>query len=95
MTVINGNEIVTSAVGVGPVDAAIRAIRQATQEVPFELMEYHVDAISGGTDAVVRIEVKLRSKDRIVTAQGTGADIVLASVDAMINGLNSIMAHTE
>lgn len=89
---INGQDIVKSAVGVGPVDAAINAIRQATQNVPFELMDYHVDAVSGGTDALVRIEVKLKSRDRIVTAQGTGADIILASVDAMINGLNSIMA---
>jgi len=36
--------------------------------------------------------VKLKSRDKIITAQGAGSDIVLASVDAMINGLNSIMS---
>lgn len=88
---LNGDEVVESATGTGPVDAAINAIQKATTVVPFELMEYHVDAISGGSDALVRIEVKLKSKDRIVTAQGTGADIVLASVDAMLNGINALM----
>lgn len=92
---INGEEVIESCVGTGPVDAAINAIRNATADVPFELMEYHVDAISGGSDAVVRIEVKLKSRDRIVTAQGTGADIILASVDAMINGINLIMNYSD
>lgn len=88
---VNGEEKIVSAVGTGPVDAAINAIKNATKGVPFELVEYHVDAVSGGADAVVRIEVTLKSKGKIVTAQGTGADIVLASVDAMISGLNLIM----
>ncbi|ODS42715.1 MAG: 2-isopropylmalate synthase [Candidatus Altiarchaeales archaeon IMC4] len=88
---INGNEVIQSGTGDGPVDAALSAIRNATKDVPFELMEYHVDAVSGGTDALVRIEVKLKSRGKIVTAQGSGSDIVLASVDAMINGLNTIM----
>ncbi|MBM3309429.1 MAG: 2-isopropylmalate synthase [Candidatus Altiarchaeales archaeon] len=92
---INGSEVVESSTGTGPVDAAINAIRKATRDVPFELLEYHVDAISGGSDAVVKIMVKLKSKDKIITSQGTGTDIVLASVDAMVNGLNSIMARMK
>jgi (R)-citramalate synthase len=55
-------------------------------------VEYHVDSISGGADAVVKVMVKLKSKDRLVTAQGAGTDIVLASVDALVSGLNSLMA---
>jgi D-citramalate synthase len=75
------------------VDAAIKAIRNATRDVPFELMEYHVDSISGGTDALVQVMVKLKSKDKIITAQGAGSDIILASVDALVNGINLIMRH--
>jgi len=88
---INGDTVTSMGSGTGPVDAAINAIKVATKNVPFELKEYHVDAVSGGSDAVVRIHVKLKSKGRIVTAEGAGADIVLASVDAMINGLNNII----
>jgi len=87
---VNGKEIVKSSVGTGPVDAAINAIRCATQDIPFELIEYHVDSISGGTDAVVDVMVKLKSKDKIITAKGAGTDIVLASVDALVVGINSI-----
>lgn len=90
---INGKEITESSVGTGPVDAAINAIEHATKDVPFELTEYHVDSISGGTDAVVKVMVTLKSKGKIITAQGTGSDIVLASVDALVNGLNLIMGR--
>ncbi len=92
---INGNEVVESAVGTGPVDAAINAIRNATRDIPFELVEYHVDSISGGTEAVVQVSIKLKSRDRIITASGAGADIVLASVDAMIAGINSIARRLD
>jgi len=92
---INGKEITESATGTGPVDAAMNAIRHATRDVPFELVEYHVDSISGGSDAVVEVMVKLRSKDKIITAQGAGSDIVLASVDAFVNGINLIMRHLD
>lgn len=92
---INGKEVMESSVGTGPVDAAINAIHCATREIPFELVEYHVDSISGGTDAAVKVVVKLKSKDKIITAQGVGTDIVLASVDAMINGINLIMRRIK
>lgn len=92
---INGKEVVSSSVGTGPVDAAINAIHRATKEIPFELIEYHVDSISGGTDATVKVEVKLKSRDKIITSQGVGTDIVLSSVDAMINGINLIMRRIK
>ncbi|MFH0862838.1 MAG: 2-isopropylmalate synthase [Candidatus Altiarchaeota archaeon] len=88
---INGRKVTETGEGDGPVDAAIRAIRAATKDVPFELKEYHVDAVSGGADAVVRILVTLKSKGKLYTAEGAGTDIVLASVDAMINGINAII----
>ncbi len=90
---IDGRVVVESSVGTGPVDAALNAIKHATRDVPFELVEYHVDSISGGADAVVKVMVKLKSKDRIITSQGAGTDIVLASVDALVNGLNSLMTR--
>jgi len=90
---INGDEVTFSGTGDGPVDAAINAIKVATKDVPFKLVEYHVDAVSGGSDAVVKILVKLESRGKIVTSEGAGTDIVLASVDAMINGINAIMTR--
>ncbi len=87
---IKDREVMESSTGTGPVDAAIKAIEHATRDLPFELTEYHVDSISGGTDAVVQVMVELKSKDRVITAQGAGTDIILASVNALVNGINLI-----
>ena len=89
---IDGKELITSGTGTGPVDAAMNAIMNATKNISFQLLEYHVDSISGGTDAVVRVEVKVTGNGKIVTAQGIESDIVLASVSAFVNALNSIAA---
>lgn len=85
-------EVVESGLGVGPVDAAMSAIRKVVEGVSnIRLQEYHVDAISGGTDAVVGVVVKLTDGKRIVTARGTSADIIMASVQAMLNGVNRLL----
>ncbi len=85
-------ELVETAAGNGPVDAAINAISKVMKGAgDFALEEYHVDAITGGTDALVDVVVKVRKGDRAVTARGAGTDIILASVDAMVEAINRLM----
>ncbi|MDI6819985.1 MAG: 2-isopropylmalate synthase [Candidatus Hodarchaeaceae archaeon] len=85
-------QVTESGLGVGPVDAAINAIRKVVEGMSnIRLQEYHVDAISGGTDAVVDVVVKLTDGKRIVTARGTSGDIIMASVQAMLNGVNRLL----
>jgi D-citramalate synthase len=107
LTVVSGNKITPTAsvrlrfedkqvtesgLGVGPVDAAMNAIRKVVEGMSnIRLQEYHVDAISGGTDAVVDVVVKLTDGKRIVTARGTSGDIIMASVQAMLNGVNRLL----
>ncbi len=89
---INGNEIVEAATGLGPVDAAINAIKKAVSEFgDIKLVSYHVDAITGGTDALVDVIVQVSKGDRIVTARGARTDIIMASVEAMLEGLNMLI----
>jgi len=77
------------------VDAALNAIRKAiAQTTDIELDEYNVKAITGGTDAVVEVSVRLKKGDRLVTSTGVHADIVTASVEAMLSGMNILMAST-
>ena len=91
---VNGNLIVEAATGVGPVDAAMKAIRKAVATIePIHLEEYHVNAITGGTDAVVEVIVRLSKGDKVITAMGAHEDIVMASVEAMINGMNLLMSN--
>ncbi|MEM1586437.1 MAG: 2-isopropylmalate synthase [Candidatus Bathyarchaeia archaeon] len=91
---VNSKVIIESATGVGPVDAAMNAIKKAVLAIePIYLEEYHVKAITGGTDAVVEVMVKLRKGDKIITAMGVHEDIVMASVNAMVSGINVLMSN--
>ncbi|MEM2466218.1 MAG: 2-isopropylmalate synthase [Candidatus Bathyarchaeia archaeon] len=90
---VKGKVIAGAATGVGPVDAAINAIRKAVQTIePIKLDGYYVKSISGGTDAIVEVVVHLSKGDMTTTAWGAHEDIVMASVEAMLNGINNIIS---
>ncbi len=91
---VRGEERAGSGTGVGPVDAAISAIRNVMQEISgLRLKEYHLDAITGGSDALAEVTVKLEDeKGNLYIAKGVREDVVIASVDAMINGINRYFA---
>jgi len=92
---IHGNEITAASTGTGPVDAAIEALRRAVEDVAeIQLNEYHVDAITGGTDALVDVKVTLSKDGKILTAKGTRTDIITASVEAVLSGMNRLL-HGE
>jgi D-citramalate synthase len=86
---LNGKEVSGAAMGVGPVDAAINAVKRAIAEVePILLEQYNVKAITGGTDAMVEVMVRMRKGDRTATAMGVREDIVMASMDAVLGCMN-------
>jgi len=91
---VRGEERMGSATGVGPVDAAINAIRNVMQEISaLRLKEYHLDAITGGSDALAEVTVKLEDdKGNLYIAKGVREDVVIASVEAMVNGINRYFA---
>ncbi len=88
---VGGKRTRESAEGDGPVDAAINAIMKAVGRKNIRLEEYHVDAITGGTDAGVSVQVKMRAGDKVITASGINTDIVMASVQAIVNGINYLV----
>ncbi|MFB6130054.1 MAG: (R)-citramalate synthase [Salinigranum sp.] len=90
---VDGEERVSSGTGSGPVDAAVQAVRSALgPEADAQLDSYHVDAITGGTDAVVTVEVQMSRGDRSVTVAASEADITMASVEAMVEALDRLLA---
>lgn len=84
-------EILNAGVGLGPVDAAINALKSVDAFKDIDLIEYHVDAITGGTDAFIDVIIKLQKGDKVVSARGTEADIINASVKAYIAGVNRLL----
>jgi len=90
--VVHNEEITSAATGAGPVDAAMEALRKSVADVAdIRLEEYHVDAISGGTDALVDVTVRLSKDGKIITSRGARTDIIMASVEAVIAGMNRLL----
>jgi D-citramalate synthase len=89
---VRGEEITGASTGKGPVDAAMEALRKSVAAVAdIVLEEYHVDAIHGGTDALVDVTVRLSKDGKIITSRGARTDIIMASVEAVIAGMNRLL----
>jgi D-citramalate synthase len=89
---VNGQEMTGAATGDGPVDAAMEVLRKCVADVAdIRLEEYHVNAIRGGTDALVDVTVRLSKDGKIITSRGARTDIIMASVEAMIAGMNRLL----
>lgn len=84
--------VVEAGIGVGPVDAAINAVKKGVKEfADIDLVEYHVDALTGGADALIDVIVKLRMGNNVISARSTEPDIINASVGAYILGVNRLL----
>lgn len=93
---VHGEEITGAATGDGPVDAAMEALRRSVAVIgDIRLEEYHVDAISGGTDALVDVTVRLSKDGKIITSRGARTDIIMASVEAVIAGMNRLLREQD
>jgi len=91
---IEGQEFSAKAEGSGPVDATFKAIEQIVKSEA-KLILYSVNNITSGTDAQGDVTVRLEKSSRIVNAQGTDTDIVIASAKSYINALNKLIEPDE
>jgi 2-isopropylmalate synthase len=91
--VLDGKEYIAAETGVGPVDAVLKAIQKLTSNLAkIRLNEYRLEAITGGSNAVAEVVIKVEDEQgHIVSARAAREDIVMASVEAMINGINKCL----
>src|SRR6476620_3534061 len=89
----DGKDFITSETGVGPVDAALRAIQKITGEVAnIKIREYRLDSITGGSDSLAEVSIKVEDKNGdVVSARKSGEDVVVVSVQAMMDAINKTM----
>jgi len=89
---VDGEQRENAATGSGPVDAAMNATVEAlSHEADASLESYHVDAITGGTDAVVTVEVEMSRDDDTVSVAVSDSDITRASVTAMVDAMDRLI----
>ena len=102
----NGQLYVHAAVGTGPVDASFSAI-DAIVQAPTILLEYNVNAITEGIDAIGEVSVRLQADNghaqtrkspqknalqmRTFGGHGVDTDIIVASVKAYLSALNKLL----
>ncbi|MFP4545930.1 MAG: 2-isopropylmalate synthase [Methanomassiliicoccales archaeon] len=86
-----------SQIGIGPVDAALNAIRNVVSD-SISLVEYNLSAITGGSDALCEVVIKLED----ATGEGTmsvgksvGSDIVQTSVDATMVAIDRLFSKNN
>ncbi|MFN2225535.1 MAG: 2-isopropylmalate synthase, partial [Anaerolineae bacterium] len=86
--------------GAGPVDAVYRAINRVIGE-PNELIEFSVQAVTEGIDAVGRVTIRIQAEEpvksngheyRVFSGRGSDTDIVVASARAYMFALNRLIA---
>jgi 2-isopropylmalate synthase len=86
---VDGQDIRQYSSGSGPVDAAFNAVCAAVGRKP-ELEEFHINAITGGTDAQGEVTVRVREGDATSVGRGVHDDVIMASTLAFINALNRL-----
>lgn len=82
-------EAVTSSAD-GPIDASYKAIDQLVG-MDFELEDFLISAVTGGTDAQGEVSVKIRKDDAVYNGHGVSTDIVEASIMAYVGAINNMM----
>ena len=87
----DGRAITDAATGTGPVDAVYQAINRIVQ-VPNELTEFRVDAVTAGIDAIGDVTIRIERDGTVYMGRGSDTDIIVASAKAYMNALNRLLA---
>ncbi len=86
---VEGEDVREVSTGDGPVDATYRTIKAITK-ASSHLLSYEVKAITGGTDALGEVTVRVEEGGRTVVRQGADTDIIVESARAYLNALNKL-----
>ena len=86
---VNGKAVKQTGTGDGPVDAVYRTIAHMTG-TKSKLDAYLVKGITGGTDALGEVTVKVEEEGKKVAGHGADTDIIVASAKAYVNALNKL-----
>lgn len=87
---IAGEKFESAASGNGPVDAAIKALKNIIHRT-MTLKEFTIQAISKGSDDVGKVHMQVEYNKQVYYGFGANTDIVAASVEAYIDCINKFI----
>ncbi|MBD3267377.1 2-isopropylmalate synthase [bacterium] len=91
----DGQLIEGTASGDGALDAAFTAIKQITENQDIVLENYHVDAITSGTDAQGSARLKIKKGDVLSSGHATDTDVIRASVKAFLAAISRLERNVK
>ncbi len=83
------NPISATATGDGPVDACFKTVDKAVG-MKGKLMDYRVNAVTSGKDALGEANVKVAFGKDVVVGRANSTDVIEASVMAYVNAINRL-----
>jgi 2-isopropylmalate synthase len=89
-----GTTLEATATGAGPVDAIYKAIDTVLKET-INLVDFSVHSVSGGTDALGEVTVRIRYDDKIFMGRGSDLDVLTASSKAYVAAVNKMLAFRD
>ncbi|GAB4343657.1 MAG: 2-isopropylmalate synthase [Cyanophyceae cyanobacterium] len=87
----DGTDSTDAAIGTGPVDAVYRAINRIVA-IENELIEFSVQSVTEGIDAMGEVTIRIRRGDRVFSGHSANTDIVVAASQAYLSALNRLAA---
>lgn len=89
-----GGAATEAATGDGPVDALCAAVNRLTG-VTAQLTDYAIRAVTGGTDALGEVTVRVREGETVTVGRASSTDVLEASVRAYLDAVNRLVAARE
>lgn len=87
---IGGMEFTATGTGNGPIDASINAIRTIIKD-KITLQEFLIQAMTRGSNDIGRVHMTLEYGSNVVHGFAVNSDIVMASIEAYIDGVNKAL----
>ena len=89
-----GGLATAAAIGTGPVDAVCHAIDELVK-VPNELVEFSIQAVTEGIDALGVVTIRLRQGDLLCSGYSADTDVVVASAQAFVAAINRLLVLSQ
>lgn len=92
---VEGEKKIGAAIGDGPIDAISNAIWSIIGP-SLQLVEYNLKAITGGTNALADVSIKLADqKGNVFAARAVDEDVIKASAIGIVKGINKAFCFKQ